>query len=87
MAPKRRVQVRQRPLWERIQNNINPGDFWLWLSEEIETRELDSISVGTRVGVAINFLFFLARANSGSSRDVDDVFGERRGHGWWSYLV
>jgi hypothetical protein len=79
--------VRRRPLSERIQAILNPGDLFLWLSEEIETRELGSKSVGTQLGLALNFVFLLARANSGASRDVDDVFSDSSGSGWLSHLV
>lgn len=67
---------------------LNPWDFLLWLSEEIETRDLDSKTVGAQVGLAANFLFLLARANLGSSSNADDdVFGDRSGSGWLPYLV
>lgn len=80
--------VRRQPLMQRISAAINPWDFLLWLSEEIETRELDSQTVGTQVGLAANFLFLLARANLGPSNSADDdVFGDASSHGWFSYLV
>ncbi|CAK7234380.1 hypothetical protein SBRCBS47491_008928 [Sporothrix bragantina] len=81
-------RVRQQPLMQRISAAINPLDFLLWLSEEIETRELDSTTVGSQVGVVANFIFLLARANLGPSNSVDDdVFGDGSGRGWLSYLV
>lgn len=80
--------VRRQTLMQRITAAINPWDFLLWLSEEIETRELDSIAVGSQVGVVANFLFLLARANLGPSNSADDdVFGDGSGRGWLSYLV
>ncbi len=80
--------VRQRPLSERITAMLNPWDFLLWLSEEIETRDLDSKTVGTQLGLAANFIFLLARANFGtSSNPDDDVFGDRSGGGWLSHIV
>ena len=68
---------------------LNPMDFLLWLSEELETRELDSKTFGTQVGLVANFVFLLARANSGSSGHDggDDVFGDDRGRSWLSLLV
>lgn len=86
MAPRR---VRRQSMKQRFLAAVNPLDFLLWLSEEIETRELDSASVGTQVGLVANFLFLLARANLGSSNGAeDDVFGDDdAGHGWVSYLV
>ncbi|EPE09931.1 hypothetical protein F503_05026 [Ophiostoma piceae UAMH 11346] len=80
--------VRRQTLFQRISAAINPWDFLLWLSEEIETRELDSSSVGTQVGLVANFLFLLARANLGPSNTADDdVFGDGSGPGWISYLI
>lgn len=80
--------IRRRPLKERILAALNPWDFFLWLSEEIETRDLGSKSLGTQLGVGLNFLFLLARANGAySSRKHDDVFGDADGSGWLAYVV
>ncbi len=82
-------KVRRQPLLQRISAAINPWDFLLWLSEEIETRELDSSAIGAQVGMAANFLFLIARANLGPSSNSaeDDVFGDGSGPSWLSYLV
>ncbi|KAK5998316.1 Meiotically up-regulated gene protein [Cladobotryum mycophilum] len=80
--------VRKKPLFERITAMLNPMDFLLWLSEEIETREWDSALVGTQLGVGMNFVFLLARANSGSVESSDgDIFGDDTSAGWLSYFV
>ncbi|KIH93975.1 hypothetical protein SPBR_05801 [Sporothrix brasiliensis 5110] len=80
--------VRRQTLSQRITAAMNPWDFLLWLSEEIETRELDAVVVGSQVGVVANFLFLLARANLGSSNSADDdVFGDGSGRSWLSYLI
>ncbi|CAK7269778.1 hypothetical protein SEPCBS57363_003772 [Sporothrix epigloea] len=80
--------VRRQTLVQRISAAINPLDFLLWLSEEIETRELDSVAVGSQIGIVANFLFLLARANLGSSSsNDDDVFGDGSARGWLSYLI
>lgn len=80
--------VRRRPLWERITSNLNPMDFLLWLSEELETRDWDSKLVGTQLGVVMNILFLLARANVGlTSSTDDDIFGDETKIGWFSYVV
>ncbi|KAI2635054.1 hypothetical protein GGS21DRAFT_90290 [Xylaria nigripes] len=80
--------IRRRPFLERIKTMLNPMDFLLWLSEEIETHEWSSKTVGTQMGLAMNFLFLIARANSGGTRVADPVFddGDSTG-GWLSYLV
>lgn len=87
MAPARRL-VRRQPLKDRILAMLNPMDFLLWLSEEIETREWDSKALGTRSGILSSVIFLLARANTGgSSQDVDDVFGDEEGTGWIPFIV
>ncbi|KAL8297032.1 hypothetical protein RB597_006227 [Gaeumannomyces tritici] len=77
MPPRQRL-VRKRPLLERIRGALNPSDFLLWASEEIKTRDLDEKPVGTRVALTFNFVFLLARANSGATTTGDDVFSEAR---------
>jgi hypothetical protein len=81
--------VRRRPLWERITSNLNPMDFLLWLSEELETRDWDSKLVGTQLGLGMNVIFLLARANSGSSSSLsdNDIFGDEAQLGFFSYVV
>ncbi|KHN96037.1 uncharacterized protein MAM_06142 [Metarhizium album ARSEF 1941] len=79
--------VRRRPLWDRMTSMLNPMDFLLWLSEEIETRDWDSGLVGTQLGLGLNFLFLLARANSGSKQASDEIFGDESPSRWLSVLV
>ncbi|KAI0387665.1 hypothetical protein F5Y04DRAFT_240714 [Hypomontagnella monticulosa] len=79
--------VRRRPLVERVKAMLNPMDFLLWLSEEIETRDWDSKVVGTQMGLAMNFVFLLARANSGGARTADPVFDEGTVSGWFTFFV
>jgi hypothetical protein len=85
--PRPQRMVRRQPLLEKVKAWLNPYDFLLWLSEEMETRDWDSKQVGTQLGLAANFLFLLARANSGRSSRSDDVFGESSGSGWGSFFV
>ncbi|KAH7145880.1 hypothetical protein B0J13DRAFT_330066 [Dactylonectria estremocensis] len=79
--------VRRQPLSERIMSALNPMDFLLWLSEELETRDWDSTSAGTQLGLGLNFVFLIARANSASSSSSDDVFSDDNGSGWLSFFV
>ncbi|KAG6052767.1 hypothetical protein E4U17_005427 [Claviceps sp. LM77 group G4] len=79
--------VRRRPLLERITSMLNPMDFLLWLSEEIETRDWDSGLVGTQLGLGLNFLFLIVRANSGSKPASDDIFGDESSSSWPSILM
>lgn len=82
--------VRRRPLLERIKSFLNPLDFLLWLSEEIDTSDWDRWEKewALPIGIGLNALFLIARANSrGGSRAHDDVFGEDNSGGWISWLV
>ena len=82
--------VRKKPMVERMKDYLNPGDFLLWLSEEIETRDWDSKQLGAYLALGLHTAFLIARANSGRSgrRREDDVFGDRSsGPGWFSYFV
>lgn len=73
---------------ERVKAMLNPMDFLLWLSEEVETHDWSSKTVGTQLGLAMNFAFLLARANSGGVRVADPVFDDGAGtSGWLAYLV
>ncbi len=72
---------------------LNPMDFYLWLSEEIQTLSWDSKAFGTRFGLAANFIFLLARANASDARKNDDIFADIEDEsfwpafGWFSILV
>ncbi|KAI8951121.1 hypothetical protein F4801DRAFT_589977 [Xylaria longipes] len=80
--------VRKRPFMERVKAMLNPMDFLLWLSEEIETHDWSSKTIGTQLGLAMNFAFLIARANSGGTRVADPVFDDGgSGTGWVAYLI
>ncbi|RDW92103.1 hypothetical protein BP5796_01497 [Coleophoma crateriformis] len=79
--------VRRRPLLERVKAYLNPLDFLLWLSEELETRDWDNKTAVTPFALGFHFVFLIARANSRSSNG-DDVFGdERSGSSWLNSLA
>ena len=89
MAPR---LVRRRPLAERIQEKLNPLDFLLWLSEELNSDEWQDTlrEWSTAIGVALNFIFLLARANSNPTSNGDDIFADydsRIGSGWLAWFV
>ena len=74
--------VRRQPLIERIKAYLNPFDFLLWLSEELESNGWDQLEKewALPIGLGLNLLVFIARANMNvASRTYDDVFGEVRG--------
>ncbi|AEO67057.1 d08c936f-b9c3-4593-a4b3-c2ef13c38f34 [Thermothielavioides terrestris] len=88
MPPRPQRLVRRQPLSQKIRAMLNPMDFYLWLSEEIQTFNWDSQTFGTRFGLVANFVFLLARANAGgASGAVDDVFGDAPANGWVSLLA
>lgn len=83
--------VRRQPLLERIQAFLNPLDFLLWLSEELDTNGWDQLEKewAIPIGIGLNVIFLIARANADlGSRRYDDVFGEvKGGTGWLGWLV
>ena len=81
--------IRRKPLLERVKDYLNPGDFLLWASEELETREWNSKKYAGPVAFGLHLLFLIARANMNSSGGQrDDVFGDDySGTGWVNYIV
>lgn len=81
--------VRKKPFLERVKDYLHPGDFLLWLSEEIETRDWDANHIANPVALGLHIAILIARANSGSSsKERDNVFrDEYSGSGWLSYIV
>ncbi|KAF1987488.1 hypothetical protein K402DRAFT_462789 [Aulographum hederae CBS 113979] len=90
MPPARRL-VRRQPLWERIMGYLEPGDVWLWVSEELNSNDWEDFEKAWSLpfGLGCNLIFLLARANSGGQEDSGDVFGDyegKRGSGWLKWL-
>lgn len=82
--------VRRQPLSERIAAYLNPYDFLLWLSEEIESRGYDQLEKewALPLGLLCNIVFLIARANTATrSSSYDDVFGETSSFSWRAWLV
>lgn len=82
--------VRKQPLSERISTALNIYDWLLWLSEEIESNGWDQLEKewAIPIGFAFNFVFLIARANTGAqSSSYDDIFAETTGPGWASSIV
>ena len=90
MAPKGRL-VRRRPLSERVQEYLDPGDWFLWLSEQLESEWVEQLQdFSTAIGVAVNILFIIAKANVESRKNDGDVFGDDGDlfrSGWFSWFV
>lgn len=93
MAPHRTRLVRRAPLLERIQAYLNPWDFLLWASEELNGNDWENFHKhwSVPIGLVLNVVFMMARANASSSRSRgDDVFAdyhEKRGSGWLTWVV
>ncbi|KAI9800830.1 MAG: hypothetical protein M1825_003613 [Sarcosagium campestre] len=86
--------VRRRTLAQRIQAFLNPLDFLLWLSEEIESNDWDDFQRNNSIfiGLILNVVFLIARGNSSRTYirfdDEDDVFGEvSLSSGWFRFLA
>ncbi|EAW13996.1 Nur1/Mug154 family protein [Aspergillus clavatus NRRL 1] len=83
--------VRRRPLAERIRSYLDPLDFLLWVSEEIDSHDWDQFEKdwALPLGVVLNLVFLTARANSRSSgsKAIDDVFGDEGGVPWMSWFA
>jgi len=89
MAPR---LVRRRPLAGRLKEKLNPGDFLLWISEELNSDEWQDAlkDWSTAIGLACNFVFLVARANSRPTSYGDDVFADfesKLGSGWLAWFV
>lgn len=82
MAPR---LVRRRPLVERIKSYLNPLDFLLWLSEELDSNDWNK-EWANPIGFLLNVVFLIARANTAYSirKGGDDVFGNDIAYTPWS---
>jgi hypothetical protein len=84
--------VRKAPLAERIKAYMDPMDWLMWLSEELNSSDWDGFakSYANWLGLGLNLVFMMAKANAGKggSDRVDDVFGEvQKSGGWIKWFV
>ena len=84
--------IRRRPLSERIKAYLDPWDYLQSLSESLDSSDWDQWQEqwATTLGIGLNLVFLIARANSGAKirRGDDDVFGDDSGGlGVLSWLV
>lgn len=83
--------IRRRPLLERVKAYLNPLDFLLWLSEELDPSDWEQWEkeYAIPLGIGLNVVFLIARANSRGAKDTayDDVFGDDGGTSWLSWFV
>ena len=72
--------IRRRPWLERIKARLNVLDILLWFFEELDSGDWDQWQAewATSIGIVINIVFLVARANSGSvsRQQHSDVFGD-----------
>jgi len=94
MPPTRARLVRRTPFISRLKAYLNPWDFLLWASEELNGNDWDDFyrQWATPIGILFNVVFMAARANSSGTKRGrgDDVFGdfhERSGSGWLIWFV
>ncbi|KAI0626428.1 DUF2418 multi-domain protein [Pyrenophora tritici-repentis] len=83
--------VRRAPLSERIKSYLDPSDWLIWISEELNSSDWDDFasSYALYIGFGANLLFVLAQANSGAptTDDDDGVFSEVQGPGWVEWIM
>ncbi|KAL5119210.1 hypothetical protein ACEQ8H_002921 [Pleosporales sp. CAS-2024a] len=83
--------VRRAPLSERIKAYLDPSDWLIWISEELNSSDWDDFaqSYALYIGFGANIAFVVAQANSGASTsyDGDDVFKEHSGPGWTKWFA
>jgi hypothetical protein len=83
--------VRRAPLSERIQAYLDPSDWLIWISEELNSNDWEDFAqaYAVYIGFGANILFVIAQANSGASTsyDRDNVFKEVSGPGWMKWFM
>lgn len=85
--------VRRAPLAERIKAYLDPWDWLMWASEELNSNDWEDFakSYATPMGIGMNIVYMIAKANAGGSSTVsDDVFSDRqssRSSGWLKWFV
>jgi hypothetical protein len=83
--------VRRAPLSERIQAYLDPSDWLIWISEELNSNDWEDFAQAYShyIGFGANLLFVIAQANSGAStrHNQDSVFREVSGPGWMKWFM
>lgn len=76
--------VRKRPLLMRVKDYLHPGDWLLWISEELETKDWDNKHLGNTLALVFHLLLLLAKINNVTSQgSSDDVFGDEKPRFRW----
>ncbi|KAH9869097.1 hypothetical protein J1614_008174 [Plenodomus biglobosus] len=83
--------VRRAPVLERIKAYIDPSDWLIWISEELNSSDWEEFAstYSIYLGFGANLLFILAQANSGASSTSEDdgVFNTVQGPGWLKWFA
>lgn len=83
--------VRRAPLWQRIQAYTDPLDWFIYISEELNSSDWDQFAsnYALYLGFAANVVFVVAQANSAASAASDDdgVFSDVKGLGLLPWLA
>jgi hypothetical protein len=83
--------VRRAPLSERIKAYIDPSDWLIWISEELNSSDWEDFAsaYAPYIGFGANIAFVIAQANSGAptSYHRDNVFKEVSGPGWMKWFA
>jgi hypothetical protein len=83
--------VRRAPLAERIKAYIDPSDWLIWISEELNSNDWEDFAqaYAVYIGFGANILFVIAQANSGASNqyDRDNIFQDVPGPGWMKWFM
>ncbi|KAF2748602.1 hypothetical protein M011DRAFT_457347 [Sporormia fimetaria CBS 119925] len=84
--------IRKAPLTERIKNYLDPVEWFMWASEELNSSDWDEFAsnYATSIGFGANLVYIFAQANTGRRNTVgDDVFGEPRSNssGWLRWFL
>jgi hypothetical protein len=82
MAPTPSTKVvRRAPLAQRVQSWFNISDLSLWLLEELNSRDWEEFDKrwSTPLGLTLNIIFIILRANSTPTSNGDDIFEDNNG--------
>ena len=81
--------VRRAPLAERIKAYIDPWDWLMWISEELNTNDWEEFAQDYAIplGCGMNFIFVVAQANASNGTANNDVLvGTGGGSGWFGWF-
>lgn len=82
--------VRQRPLGERIKSWIDPEDWYISISEKLDSEDWEEFAKehSRILGFAMNLVFVVAQANASRTSESDDdvLMGGSSGPGWFAWF-